>query len=186
MRTTLRQLSSRALSAERSRTPFVCSRCRNSVLFAADSSSPSLIQSIQRRAESTGDKLPFGEKLRRKIWGTDKPPGQRNPYEQLTPEERAKQLEEREIEEREASASREKQLFDRASDQEYADAPAPITDGYVPAATWDGLDQVGGAHGWWEEAWDQEHQFVKWVPEHTHFLVVVYSLPVQICATDKD
>ena len=30
---------------------------------------------------------------------------------------------------------------------------------YVPATTWEGLDQIGGSTGWWEEAWDAENRF---------------------------
>ena len=38
-------------------------------------------------------------------------------------------------------------------------AATPLDVDYVPATTWDGLDQIGGAAGWWEAAWDEEHQF---------------------------
>ena len=156
MRTTLRQLSTRnlLLHQPRNQSTFVCSRCRNNKLLRPGSSQPSLFQWTQHRAKSTDEKLPFGEKLRRKIWATDKPPGQKNPYEKLTPEQRAK-----EIEEREAEAERERLEEDTTMRQVDA-APPPITDGYTPAATWDGLDQIGGAEGWWEEAWDKENQFM--------------------------
>lgn len=33
---------------------------------------------------------------------------------------------------------------------------------YVQATTWDGLEQIGGATGWWEEAWDKVNQFEGW------------------------
>ena len=40
-----------------------------------------------------------------------------------------------------------------------AETVAAAGGSYVPAATWDGLERIGGAEGWWEEAWDRENQF---------------------------
>lgn len=30
---------------------------------------------------------------------------------------------------------------------------------YIPAVSGEGLEMVGGPSGWWEEAWDEQHQF---------------------------
>jgi hypothetical protein len=38
-------------------------------------------------------------------------------------------------------------------------SPELAKQNYIPATSWDGLDRIGGASGWWEEAWDAEHQF---------------------------
>ncbi|KAI9839792.1 MAG: hypothetical protein M1837_001991 [Sclerophora amabilis] len=35
---------------------------------------------------------------------------------------------------------------------------------YVPATTWDGLEQVGGQGGWWKKHWDPEHRFQGYAP----------------------
>ena len=37
---------------------------------------------------------------------------------------------------------------------------------YVPATTWEGLDQIGGSTGWWEEAWDAENRFTGYDFDH--------------------
>ena len=39
---------------------------------------------------------------------------------------------------------------------------------YIPATTWEGLEQVGGPTGWWEEAWDRDHYFEGSVPRDGH------------------
>ena len=177
MKTILRRISTRGFQSQqlRAQSTFICSRCRKNRLHPTAQFSSPLFQSSQHRAKSTDEKLPFGEKLRRKIWATDTPPGQKNPYERLTPEQRAK-----EIEEREAAASEELEYEDEASDQEAKGVPSPVTDGYVQAATWDGLDQIGGSEGWWEEAWDQENQFVGYVPFCFQALNGLFTA-IQVC-----
>lgn len=40
----------------------------------------------------------------------------------------------------------------------------PVDDvDYKPAVSGEELERVGGPSGWWEEAWDAEHQFAGYV-----------------------
>ncbi|KAI9793208.1 MAG: hypothetical protein M1816_000629 [Peltula sp. TS41687] len=70
---------------------------------------------------------PFTQRLRKKIWGTDTPPGQDDPYVRLTPEEKARQEERRRQE----------------PEKKVAAQPEVSDDEYQPATTWDGLETVG-------------------------------------------
>lgn len=54
-------------------TPYVCATCRSRSQFQL----PSRPDTQQARSNSD---IPFTEKLRRKIWGTDNPPGLKDPY----------------------------------------------------------------------------------------------------------
>ncbi|MCJ1477174.1 hypothetical protein MMC13_005845 [Lambiella insularis] len=103
----------------------------------------------RRSASTTRDKISATESIRRKIWGTDEPPGQADPYGDASLLDRTKQLsQEPEVLESKSTSEQDEKAEKTAA---YAD--------YVPATTWDGLDHIGGATGWWEEAWDEEHQF---------------------------
>lgn len=95
--------------------------------------------------------VPFTEKLRRKIWGTDSPPGRADPYSKesvLDQANKAKQQPEVPKEE-ELEVERVKA------------APAVAADdaNYEPAASWDGLEEVGDYEEFWEEEWTKEHPF---------------------------
>ena len=74
----------------------------------------------------------------------------------MTPEEREKQEEERLI-------AQEEEVQKQAESNATAEAVTTAGGGYVPATTWDGLEMIGGAEGWWEEAWDRENQFEGYV-----------------------
>jgi hypothetical protein len=109
------------------------------------------------------------------MWGTDNPPGQKDPYSRASPEE-LKRLwaEEERLQNEEAQAAAEKKAkggwLERrkkrdgatAAAAEDADAPANVqadpvllgtsssedleATGYVPAQTWDGLPRLGGEY----------------------------------------
>lgn len=65
-----------APSLRLSKTLYVCSNCRYDVSL---SSAVSNHQHQARRHAGSGN-TPFTEKVRRKIWGTDNPPGLEDPY----------------------------------------------------------------------------------------------------------
>ncbi|MCJ1398922.1 hypothetical protein MMC11_002123 [Xylographa trunciseda] len=96
--------------------------------------------------------MPYTEKIRRKIWGTQNPPGQADPYGDASILDQSKG-QPPELEPEPEGVSQVSTTGDKSlpSSTAYAD--------YVPATTWEGLDQIGGATGWWEEAWDQDNQF---------------------------
>ena len=127
------------------RQAYICARCRSNVIKQAQRAPIST--SISRNAE----KLPYAERFRRKIWGTDTPPGQADPYTKEP--NQTKETEEMGRDAEGLSATEEAVAL-----QDSASTVDPQLD-YVPAQTWDGLEHVGGTTGWWEEAWDEEHQF---------------------------
>ena len=137
LRTTTAKISTSPLKILNRQT-YIRTQCRNHAIKQAQRAT--ITTSASRAAEQNGQ-LPFSEKLRRKIWGTDTPPGQADPYTKQPKDVKG------------ASASEE-----RGTHENSTLVADPQLD-YVPASTWDGLEQIGGATGWWEDAWDKEHQF---------------------------
>ncbi|KAI9796972.1 MAG: hypothetical protein M1835_002495 [Candelina submexicana] len=123
----------------------VCLACRRRTLSIAPRATFSTSR-VQRKSE--GDQLAFTERLRRKIWGTSEPPGQKDPYRKLSPEEQA-------AEEQEAEERAERRAERRRGQLASAENEIPSADKYEPATTWDGLESVGG----WDDNWDREHTF---------------------------
>lgn len=106
----------------------------------------------QRHASSSSGSGSVSETVRRMLWGTDSPPGQEDPYVALS-----------ESEKRKSKGTEDSVVVAEGAPEEGVGPPDVATSNYVPATTWDGLDQIGGATGWWEEAWDQEHPFQRYV-----------------------
>lgn len=142
----------RASSQSTSRSGFVCLQCRQRASVAAQQGKPSIPTSYtsQRHASSMFNT----EKYRKKIWGTSDPPGQKDPYEREDSIDSSKALNEKEAELPPAS-----EVVRESSDDELTREQKLEDEGYVAATTWDGLERIGGKTGWWEEAWDQQHQF---------------------------
>ena len=131
MRSSLQHIPLRLASSSHGRTgiAFVCSQCREHLSRSRAVQQAACAKSL-RNASSSSKSSTFTEKLRSKIW-QDKPPGLKDPYSP-------------------------------ASSQPKDSSPAIATSdaaAYTPASTWDGLEQIGGASGWCEEAWDREHKF---------------------------
>jgi len=107
-----------------SASSFLCSACLRRAPF-----------STSTRCLAAPGKLPRTERLRRKIWGTDEPPGLEDPYggPSIVEERQAAREMERSIE-KEGEPLKKSQLK----------TPAPVLDAtYEPAKTWDGLEEVG-------------------------------------------
>lgn len=102
-------------------------------------------------AEQKG-KLDKGlDKLRKKIWGTDTPPGLENPYGgEGVFEKNDRRRKEKKEETNELEISEQP--------QQTAKAPEHFSS-YEPADTWDDLEHVGGF-----EDWDPSHPFKSFVP----------------------
>ncbi|KAI9700777.1 MAG: hypothetical protein M1836_002146 [Candelina mexicana] len=129
-----------------SRLPLsICLACRRRTLSISPRATFSTSR-VQRKSE--GDQLTYTERLRRKIWGTNEPPGQKDPYQRLGPEQQA-------AEEQAAEERAERQAERRRGQLASAKNEIPRADKYEPATTWDGLESVGG----WEDNWDLEHTF---------------------------
>ena len=164
----------------RSQSTFICKQCRKQAL----SPGSTLLHAtyVPRRYASSGgdkdesekEKIPYTEKLRRKIWGTDLPPGQKDPYAKLSPEQRQQEIEERELQRAERELEEDNERLAREgktiaavepeirTESEEVDVDDLVLDpeeGYVPALSADGLERLGGATGWWEGAWDSENQY---------------------------
>ena len=135
---------------------FVCLHCRHRSALAAQKGalSTSIPIPTQRHASSTSDNIPFSEKIRRKIWGTDNPPGQEDPYGGLSIAEQRRAMDKN---------KKDPGVLAEAGPEAGVVPPDAAASNYVPATTWDGLEQIGGATGWWEEAWDNEHPFHRYV-----------------------
>ncbi|RDL42062.1 uncharacterized protein BP5553_02041 [Venustampulla echinocandica] len=122
--------------------PFLCHVCR----VQATSFSTSTVQSYPE----TG-KVPLSERVRRRIWGTDQPPGQEDPYggpgilDQVKAQNKAKKLAEQKPPATSAIS-------------------ATVPEDYEPATTWEGLERVGGYGNWWKENWDPRHPFMGFLP----------------------
>lgn len=99
----------------------------------------------------------MSEKVRQKIWGTTNPPGQEDPYGNQSIFDRTKQKRQEEDEEDRRKEMEEERAARRPEEADMSN--------YVQAATWDGLEQVGGFGGWFKENWDPEHRFTAFVPK---------------------
>jgi hypothetical protein len=154
MKSTIRHAQLRIPSS----SSFVCTRCRIRNLRPVVQSTAGFSAYATRRyanisnKDKDGNEIPYTEKIRRKMWGTNFPPGQRDPYKHMTPEEREAEAIEMEQERLEAEAKA------RGADALAVKEASNSTE-YIPATTWEGLERIGGPTGWWEEAWDQENVF---------------------------
>jgi protein kinase C substrate 80K-H len=142
------------------RAPYVCSSCRHQVLRQR-------IWQLQLiRSASSG--VPFTERLRRKIWGTDNPPGLEDPYGGPSYfEKRRQQAREGREGPEPATAPPEPHVlepesaptrpYEHAQNKKLPSRSVPENDpekedpDYVPAETWDGLERVGSSGHWSEK-----------------------------------
>lgn len=131
---------------------WTCLQCRHLALTSVfrPATSASILASKRQYARSANPSIPgndpdsFTERLRRKIWKQDKPQDQADPYGDKS------------------IIDRDKKKSQKAARSQEPAAASPVDDGYTPATNWDGLDRIGGPTGWWEEAWDEEHQFERY------------------------
>ncbi|KAK6586303.1 hypothetical protein PZA11_001360 [Diplocarpon coronariae] len=117
---------------------YLCLACKHHALPF----STTAIRTAQEKASLTEQ---LTEKLRRKIWGTDNPPGQKNPYGDASVFDRMRmRKEEQRIKDEEAAralvAKPKAGSVPRAKKPPGTKQPTK----YQPANTWDGLEYVGG------------------------------------------
>ncbi|KAH6719135.1 ribosomal subunit 39S-domain-containing protein [Leptodontidium sp. MPI-SDFR-AT-0119] len=97
-------------------------------------------------------KASLTEKLRRKIWGTDSPPGLEDPYGGKSVFDQTKKREwEEQIEEQKAA---------RKLQSQEAKVNSLSKPKYTPATTWDGLETLGYV----EDRWAADHLYTPFVP----------------------
>lgn len=142
----------RALPLNGLASGYICLQCRHRV-FALPRNARILhpVSTSSRHYASSGnDESTFSERIRRRLWKTE-PPGPEDPYshEKWDAQKAAKAADRR---------AKENAIVTNPTGQDSAG------EHYVEATTWDGLEQIGGATGWWEEAWDRMNQFEGCVP----------------------
>ena len=162
--------SARVTVRSRADSGYVCLNCQLRALSTsrkpAPSQRPNTLSQSRRYASNDGFEGSFADKLRKKMWGTENPPGQRNPYVKESPEEREERLAEeeereaREMEERDFQRMRKARkddviireediVDDVAKDEEGMEAEPPEgfslpPKEYKPATTWKGLRHIPG------------------------------------------
>ena len=124
---------------------YVCLQCRLQTSAAARTTNLSIPLTYAPRRLASWVST---DKLRKRIWGTETPPGQEDPYVRESEFDRAKR-EKREQENEEARRLE--------SVPEKKPELAPEVE-YVPATTAEGLKRVGGP-GWGKAEWEAENPF---------------------------
>ncbi|KAE8453782.1 hypothetical protein EG329_009294 [Mollisiaceae sp. DMI_Dod_QoI] len=137
---------------------YLCSACRNQ----ATPFSTSTLRAAR---------VPYTEKIRQKIWGTDQPLGQKDPYGEGSVLDQTKKRE------------KEEELKERDERRAAAQPSPPDMSTYEQSTTWgnreDGrIPWVGGFGYWWKKNWDPQNQFSGFVPNQKS----VMSAPDQITA----
>lgn len=138
---------------------YLCTSCRKATRPLQPLPRLTTIHQTQTRLNTSGpNPLSFTERIRRKIWGTDRPPGAEDPYggegalartwrekwakKKSTPEEER----EAEVAARAAEEEEDRGDLDDYEDPEYGEIAPPAE--YVAATTWDGLERVGHLGRW--------------------------------------
>jgi len=130
-------------------TPYICRSCRHFVFRQRLAGA----QSVRHVSSKT---LPFTERLRRKIWGTDNPPGLKDPYggpsflERWQEERRSRNDVALPLPESETKHDTVPSLQSHAELRSGTDEGLVQKMEYIPAKTWDRLEHVGHKGDWWD------------------------------------
>ena len=123
-------------------SPYLCLTCKHQITSFSTST---------RKAAPSNEKAPFTEKVRQRIWGTDKPPGLEDPYGDTSifdkTKEQAREAREQELE------GPPKRVEESATDN------IEDVEGYEPATSWADLQWVGG-----DPVWQPEEDFEGFAP----------------------
>ncbi|KAL3424184.1 hypothetical protein PVAG01_03465 [Phlyctema vagabunda] len=125
-------------------SPQLCSACHQASPFST----------TNFRAARTNDRVPITEKVRQRIWGTDKPPGLEDPYGDGSILDKTKKQPQQD------------EIVDEfpVEEQAVTNGVEPDMSTYEAATTWDGLEKVGGFGKWWQQNWDPDHKFKGFLP----------------------
>lgn len=149
----IRKIATRASLCSSPRSVYVCVRCRRLASNAAPKGNPSFpVSQTKRRSASSSS---FTDKLRKRIWGTDAPPGEEDPYGApgfIEQRRRAKEAKEQEESNPETKTLPPQRTADDPNEDELEDIPES------DATTWEGMPVVGGPD-WGMEEWDEQHPF---------------------------
>ena len=130
-----------AVASQASGVRYVCSTCRRQCV-------PQPSRVVVHHARRHNSDLSLTEKVRRKLWGTDKPPGLKDPYGESA-FERAR---------RGQNTAEE----DQQPEQELPHESEPGPD-YTRQTTWEGLGRVGTLDRWWERPRGRKDHYVPYV-----------------------
>lgn len=117
--------------------------------------------SFSTSSTRTARPITYTDRLRNKIWGTDSPPGLDDPYGGAS-------ILEKKMQRGKAPVEEETETEETTEAKTTFTTPAST---YVPAETWDGLEEVGG-----EQIWESEHPFQSFVPSEVAFEDEVITL----------
>lgn len=126
---------------------YICLQCRFRASTAVRSTNPSISLTYASRRHASWLNT---DKLRKKIWGTENPPGQEDPYGKESAFDRQRR-------EREQENEKERGL-DQLPEEELESALEGEDEQYIPATTAEGLERVGD-RGWGRDEWEAENSF---------------------------
>ena len=124
---------------------FVCLQCQcrapKASVTTMGITAPHSQRNFSTSFNAAASTAPFAERVRKRIWGIKEPPVPESPHgdKSMLDNDEAKRDPERA----------------KSLGSDYG----TLQDDYIPSKSWDGLEHIGGATGWWEDAWDQENQF---------------------------
>ena len=135
------------------RSAHICLRCQRLASNAAPKSNNPLplLPNVRHYASSS-----LTDRLRSRIWGTDTPPGQENPYGSpgfLEQRKRDKEAKDQAENAKETQLRSPPQSAAETHDEELEDMPEESD-----ATTWEGMPIVGGPD-WGMEEWDEQHPY---------------------------
>lgn len=136
MRPSMRLLNLEVSSLQGSRTLYVCSVCRHEARPR-----PLLARQFLRNASS--NTTPITERVRRKIWGTDNPPGLKDPYGESLLEKRFRKEQPEKAEEEVVETAAATTEAENAVVEDGA-----VAEAYEPATTWEGIPRIGHLGRW--------------------------------------
>ncbi|RDW60389.1 uncharacterized protein DSM5745_10847 [Aspergillus mulundensis] len=181
MRSSMRLLNVEvATHLQGSRTRYVCSTCRQEAR-------PRPFVARQFLRHASDNNTPITERVRRKLWGTDNPPGLKDPYGGEGVFE--KKFGKGSLAQKQGGApgSDEGAAENQAATAEGGDVAEEAIDGeYLPATTWEGLDRIGHLGRWNDLPPNPEDAFTSFssnrrLTKPGHLALAAHQTAVELC-----
>ncbi|KAL4900503.1 hypothetical protein BDW74DRAFT_182594 [Aspergillus multicolor] len=178
MRSSMRLLNLEVVTPlQGSTTRYVCSTCRQEAR-------PRPFVARQFLRHASDNNTPITERVRRKLWGTDNPPGLKDPYggegvfeKKFGKASMAKQ----------GGAPENGEDAENQAAAESGDVAEEVIDGeYVPATTWEGLDRIGHLGEWTDLPPNSEDAFTSFSSNRRlnkpgHLALAAHQTAVELC-----
>ena len=136
---------------------YICRQCRRKVSAATPRTS--LLSSSPFLSHRQASNAPFLDKVRKKVWGTNLPPGPADPYGSPGVIDERQKLQKDAVERREQIDARTKGL--QKGREESARVEQDEVE-EIEATTWEGMPTVGG-QDWGMDVWDEEFPYEGYV-----------------------